>query len=119
MTSVSTTVSPVLASRIELWPLRRLKRYERHPREHGESQIRHIPTSISEFGFTNHILVNGHSVISVGEARYRAAQASNLEQDPMIVLDHLTETQQRAYRIADAYRVTRLLAALCATSSQK
>lgn len=79
----------------------RLKSYERRPRQYSESQIRQIANSIGEFGFTNPLLVNGHGVIIVGEARYRAAQTQNLEQVPVVVLDHLTEAQQRAYRIAD------------------
>jgi hypothetical protein len=100
-TTISTDLSPVLASRIELWPLDRLKLYQRRARQHSEDQILQIAHSIGEFGFTNPILVNAQDVIIVGAARYVAAQWRKLAQVPVIVLDHLTEGQQRAYRIAD------------------
>jgi len=101
MTTVCTSPSPVLASRIELWPLDRLKPYERCARQHPESQIIQIANSIGEFGFNNPILINPRGVIIVGFARYLAARSRKLEQVPVIVLDHLTEARQRAYRIAD------------------
>ena len=36
-----------------------------------------------------------------GHGRLLAARKLNLEQVPVIVLDHLTETQKRAYILAD------------------
>jgi ParB-like chromosome segregation protein Spo0J len=39
--------------------------------------------------------------IIAGHGRLLAARKLNLETVPVIVLDHLTETQKRAYRIAD------------------
>jgi DNA modification methylase len=97
----SPILSPVLSSRVEHWPLRRLQPYERHARKHCEFQIQQIARSIGEFGFNNPILVNPEGRIIVGAARYLAAQAAKLESVPVIVLDHLTEAQQRAYRICD------------------
>ncbi|MFL6447386.1 MAG: site-specific DNA-methyltransferase [Bryobacteraceae bacterium] len=97
----SFNLSPVLSSRVEHWPLHRLKPYERNARQHSESQIQQIARSIGEFGFNNPILVNPQGGIIVGAARYRAAQAAQLEHVPVIVLDHLSEAQQRAYRLCD------------------
>jgi ParB-like chromosome segregation protein Spo0J len=94
-------ITPVLADRIELWPLDRLSIAARHARSHSECQIAQIAASIDEFGFTNPILVNAQGRIIVGYARYLAAQRRKLELVPVIVLEYLSEAQQRAYRIAD------------------
>jgi ParB-like chromosome segregation protein Spo0J len=42
-----------LAERIELWPVERLRPYERNPRIHGEDQVAQLAASTVEFGFTN------------------------------------------------------------------
>jgi DNA modification methylase len=92
---------PVLASQIRLWPLDQLIPYERNARSHPDSQIAQIAASIGEFGFTNPIAIDASGRIVAGCARYLAARKRKLKQIPVIVLEHLTETQQRAYRIAD------------------
>src|SRR4051794_819716 len=43
----SFNLSPVLSSRVEHWPLHRLKPYERNARQHSESQIQQIARSIA------------------------------------------------------------------------
>ena len=53
------------------------------------------------FRITNPILVDSKAGIIAGHGRVLAARKLNLEQVPVIVLDHLTETQKRAYIIAD------------------
>jgi DNA modification methylase len=90
-----------LASQIQLWPLDQLIPYERNARSHPDSQIAQIAASIGEFGFTNPIAVDPGGRIIAGYARYLAARKRKLNQVPVIVLEHLTEPQQRAYRIAD------------------
>src|SRR5258706_7613012 len=90
-----------IPDRIELWSLDRLSAEERQARFHSQLQIEQIANSITEFGFTNPILVNPEGRIIVGYARYLAAQKTNLAQVPVIVLAHLSKGQQRAYRIAD------------------
>ncbi|HEX6113684.1 MAG TPA: hypothetical protein VFZ10_15370 [Geminicoccaceae bacterium] len=42
-----------LADRIELWPIDRLRPYERNPRTHSEAQLDQIAASMVEFGWTN------------------------------------------------------------------
>src|SRR5437660_1738648 len=95
------TSPPVLASQIQLWPLDHLIPYERNARSHPDSQIAKIAASIGEFGFTHPIAIDPGGRIIAGYARYLAARKRKLKQVPVIVLDHLSETQQRAYRIAD------------------
>src|SRR3990172_3632981 len=87
--------------RIELWPLDRLKPYEKNPRTHSEEQVIQIAASIAEFGFTNPILVDTKAGIIAGHGRLLAARKLGLAEVPVIVLDHLSETQRRAYCIAD------------------
>ena len=90
-----------MAKRIELWPIERLKPYERNARTHSKEQIGHIAASIVEFGFTNPILVDSGDGIVAGHGRLAAAKELELRQVPVVVLDHLSERQRRAYIIAD------------------
>jgi DNA modification methylase len=90
-----------MATHIEHWPLDRLIPYIRNPRTHSEAQIAQIAASIVEFGFLNPILVDTSAGIIAGHGRLRAARKLQLPEVPVIVLDHLTESQKRAYVIAD------------------
>jgi DNA modification methylase len=87
--------------RIEHWPLDRLIPYARNPRTHSDAQVAQIAASISAFGFNNPILVDTAAGIIAGHGRLLAARKLNLKQVPVIILDHLSETQKRAYIIAD------------------
>ncbi|MCU1248123.1 MAG: modification methylase [Edaphobacter sp.] len=93
--------APALAKHIEHWPLDRLIPYARNARTHSDSQIAQIAASIREFGFTSPILVDTGDGIIAGHGRLLAARQLKLDQVPVIVLDHLSETQKRAYIIAD------------------
>jgi len=102
MTSNATSMNaPALAKRIELWPLDRLKPYERNARTHDAAQVAKIAASITEFGFTNPILVDSADGIIAGHGRLMAAKELGLADVPVIVLNHLTDAQRRAYIIAD------------------
>src|SRR5437016_463245 len=90
-----------LSTTIEHWPVERLIPYDRNARTHSEDQIEQIARSIREFGFTNPILVDTQDGILAGHARLLAARQVGLSQVPVIVLDHLTETQKKAYILAD------------------
>jgi DNA modification methylase len=94
-------IAPPMAKHIEHWPLDRLVPYIRNPRTHSEAQIAQIAASIVEFGFLNPILVDTGAGIIAGHGRLRAARKLQLPEVPVIVLDHLTESQKRAYVIAD------------------
>ncbi len=94
-------IAPPMARHIEHWPPDRLIPYIRNPRTHSEAQIAQIAASIVEFGFLNPILVDTGAGIIAGHGRLRAARKLQLPEVPVIVLDHLTESQKRAYVIAD------------------
>src|ERR1700687_1450157 len=94
-------LSHVVAKHIEHWPLDKLVPYARNPRTHSDAQVAQIASSIAEFGFLNPILVDTNSGIIAGHGRLLAARKLQLKEVPVIVLDHLTETQKRAYILAD------------------
>ena len=73
----------------------------RNPRKHLRVQIRKLADSIDTFGFNAPILVDRHGNIIAGHGRYEAARLLGLKKVPVICLDHLTETQARAYMLAD------------------
>ena len=57
--------------------------------------------SIQEFGFTNPLLVDGDDGIIAGHGRLMAARSLGLAEVPVVVLDHLSPEQRRAYVLAD------------------
>ena len=87
--------------RIEFWPLERLSAYPRNPRTHSDEQVAQIAASIVEFGWTNPVLIAGDGTVIAGHGRLEAARRLGLDAVPVVVLDHLTEAQRRAYVIAD------------------
>ena len=74
--------------------------YEKNPRD-NRAALDAVELSIEEYGFTNPILVNEEKVILAGHTRREAAILAGLEKVPYIVVDGLTEAQQKAYRLAD------------------
>jgi ParB-like chromosome segregation protein Spo0J len=95
------SITPALARRIEIWPVGRLVPYARNARTHSDAQVAQIAASIGEFGFNAPILVDNNAGIVAGHGRLLAARKLGLPEVPVVVLDHLTETQRRAYIIAD------------------
>lgn len=87
--------------RVEYWPLERLKPYTQNPRTHSPAQVNRLVASILEFGFTNPILVDSRSGIVAGHGRLLAGRKLGLKTVPVIQLGHLTDTQRRAYLLAD------------------
>ncbi len=86
---------------IQLWPIEKLRPYERNPRMHSRDQVTEIAASIIEFGFVNPVLVATDAGIIAGHGRLLAARELELTMVPVLVLDHLTPAQRRAYVIAD------------------
>src|SRR6202035_269287 len=90
-----------MAKHIQMWLLDKLIPWARNPRTHSDTQIAQIAASIAEFGFNNPILVDTKAGIIAGHGRLLAARKLGLTEVPVIVLDHLSEAQKRAYVIAD------------------
>lgn len=90
-----------MAQRIEIWPIERLRPYERNARTHSASQVAKIAGSIARWGFNNPILVDSRDGIVAGHGRLAGAQSLGLKEVPVVVLDHLSENDRRAYLIID------------------
>lgn len=75
--------------------------YARNAKKHDEAQVAKIAGSIREFGFNNPVLIDADNGIIAGHGRVMAAQKLGLERVPCLRLSHLTETQKRAYILAD------------------
>ena len=86
---------------IERVPLEALVPYARNSRTHSEAQVAQIAASIREFGFTNPVLMDKDGGIIAGHGRVMAARKLGLKDVPCLRLGYLSETQRRAYVIAD------------------
>jgi ParB-like chromosome segregation protein Spo0J len=75
--------------------------YVKNSRTHSDEQVAQIAASIKEFGWTNPILVDGSNGIIAGHGRLMAARKLGYTEVPTIELVDLTETQKKAYIIAD------------------
>lgn len=87
--------------KIESLSIDRLIPYARNSRTHSDAQIAQVAGSIREFGFTNPVLIDAADGIIAGHGRVLAARKLGLAKVPCIRLGHLSETQRRAYVIAD------------------
>ncbi|MCP3391756.1 site-specific DNA-methyltransferase [Bradyrhizobium sp. CCGB12] len=70
-------------------------------RKHSRAQIRAIAKSIEAFGFNAPLLVDRNKTILAGHGRYEAARLLGLADVPVLLLEHLTEAQAKAYMLAD------------------
>lgn len=78
-----------------------------NPRKHSRQQVRAIARSIKAFGFNAPLLIDKYRKIIAGHGRYEAAKFLDLAQVPVLFLDHLTEIQAKAYRLADNQLATK------------
>jgi ParB-like chromosome segregation protein Spo0J len=75
--------------------------YARNAKRHDAAQVSKLAGSIREFGFNNPVLIDKDNGIVAGHGRVMAAQKLELKTVPCIRLGHLTDTQRRAYILAD------------------
>lgn len=78
-----------------------LEPYERNAKLHPAEQIEKLKDSIKEFGFISPCLIDKDNRIIAGHGRVEAAKALGMETVPCVYIEGLTETQRRAYIIAD------------------
>lgn len=78
-----------------------LKPYGRNARTHTEQQIAQVADSITQFGWTNPILLRDDDSIIAGHARLQAAISLNIDKVPTIKLSSMSDEQARAYVLAD------------------
>lgn len=75
--------------------------YVNNARTHSKEQITKLRSSLREFGFINPILIDKDKNIIAGHGRVLAAKEEGLTEIPCVLVEHLTETQKKAYIIAD------------------
>lgn len=78
-----------------------LKPFAGNARTHSKKQVKQIARSIERFGFTNPVLISDDGEIVAGHGRVEAARLLGWKSVPTIALSHLSETERRAYVIAD------------------
>ena len=78
-----------------------MRAYEKNARKHTPEHVDRIAKSIREFGFLSCVLVDKKKQIIAGHGRVFAAIKLGIEAVPCIFAEELTETQARAYRLAD------------------
>jgi len=86
---------------VEQIAIEKLIPYANNARTHSDKQVAQIAASIREFGFNNPVLIDEQSSIIAGHGRVLAARKLELDSIPCIRLNHLSDTQRRAYMIAD------------------
>lgn len=91
----------VLEHHIQMVPISNLTPNPRNARTHSKKQSGQIADSIRAFGFNNPILIDESNVIIAGHGRLQAAKMLKLETVPVICLAHLSDSEKRAYILAD------------------
>lgn len=81
--------------------IRDLTPWARNARTHSKKQVRQIADSIEQFGFTNPVLIDEKRTILAGHGRVEAAKLLRISDVPCLRIDHMTETEKRAYVLAD------------------
>lgn len=81
--------------------------YIRNSRTHSDAQVAQVAASIREFGWTNPVLIDGENGIIAGHCRVMAARKLDMDEVPCIELAGMTDTQKRAYIIADNQLATK------------
>lgn len=87
--------------RIERISLDRLKFFENRVRIHPALQVTRIGQSLERFGCVTPIIIDKGNTIICGEARVVAARKIGWMSLPAIRVEHLSDAEVRAYRLAD------------------
>ena len=90
-----------MALQVQMISIDALKPCKNNARTHSKKQIAQIGRSIRELGFNNPVLVDKSNTIICGHGRVSAAKDQGMAEVPTICLDHLSETEIRAYMLAD------------------
>ena len=91
----------ITTEKLSLIETAKLIPYANNARTHTKKQIKQLQASLREFGFVNPLLVDSKLNVLAGHGRLMAAQAEGLEKVPCVFVEHLTETQKKAYILAD------------------
>lgn len=95
------TRGPVPLGTVKTVPIGEVRPSADNPRKIPQSAVDIVAKSIAEFGWQQPLVVDAGSVVIAGHTRLLAAKQLQLATVPIVIADHLTEAQVRAYRIAD------------------
>lgn len=84
--------------KLEYWEPTKLVGYIRNPRR-NDQVIQRMVASISEFGFTIPILAKSDGSVIDGHLRLKAAVEMKMETVPVVIADHMSESQIKAFRL--------------------
>jgi hypothetical protein len=82
------------------WPVEKITPYANNPRN-NDGAVTSVAESIDKFGWRQPIVVDELGVILAGHTRLKAAQRLDHKTVPVHVAKGMTETQKKAYRLAD------------------
>ena len=81
--------------------LTKLVPYANNAKIHNDSHVERIAESIKAFGFVSPVLIDQDYNILAGHGRVLAAQKLEMTSIPCVFIEGLTETQKKAYILAD------------------
>lgn len=86
---------------MQLVDINQLIPYINNARTHSPEQINKLRSSLREFGFVNPVIIDRDFNVIAGHGRIAAAKEEGIQKIPCVFADHLTETQKKAYILAD------------------
>ena len=75
--------------------------YVNNAKQHSDSQVTKIASSIREFGFLNPVLIDASYNVIAGHGRILAAKKLQMDEVPCLFVEGLTDAQRKAYILAD------------------
>ena len=75
--------------------------HPRNSRRHDSAQVEELRRSVRRFGVVAPIIVNDKQVVLAGHGILEAALAEHLPTVPALVVEGLTDLEERAYLVAD------------------
>lgn len=93
------TVKPI--SPVRVVPVASVIPYETNPRRIPDKAVEMCAASIKEFGWQQPLVVDKDMVLVAGHVRLLAAQQLGLTEVPVVIAEHLSPLQVKAFRIAD------------------
>ncbi len=92
---------------VEMLPPSSLKPAKRNARAHNKAQEEAVANSVLHFGVIKPVVIDERDHIVAGHVVWRAAKKLELKRIPVIRVSHLSETELRAYALADNQLATK------------
>jgi hypothetical protein len=86
---------------VEMLPPSSLEAAKRNARAHNKAQEEAVANSVLHFGVIKPVVIDEENRIVAGHVVWRAAKTLGLRRIPVIRVSHLSETELRAYALAD------------------